>query len=261
MKKNLAIAILALAGLAAFDRPAHAVLVNYTAGDLFIGFRSSANTNNYLINIGQASQFKNATGPITLSLGTTSADLVQNFGADWATSGALTWSVSGGLRTAVGTDPAYTLYASKIVGTQGWNRSSGGLQELASLKFNDLQKYYVIDDDGTPRQSTANSNVGVVQQDVDVNSYDSFFTDSSAFGHFSGTTEAGFGEGVNGAALNLYRLAPGTGKGELLGTFSISESGSITFTPIPEPGVIALAALAGAALIGVSRFRRKNANA
>lgn len=253
MKKSFAIALLALAGLAAFERPAHAVLVSYTPGDIFIGFRSTANSNNYLINIGQASQFRNASGPIALNIGTTGADLTAFFGADWNTSGAVTWSVAGGLRQAADGDPIYTLYASRIEGAQPWNRASFAAQNLASTKFNDLQKYYVANDVGTPRQSTENSSVGILQQDSDVNSYDSFFSETSAFGHFSGTTEAAFGDGVADASLSLFRLVPGTGPGELLGSFTITDAGVITFTPVPEPGVVVLVALAGAAFLVARR--------
>src|SRR4051794_22885280 len=94
--------------------------VTYQAGDLFLGFRATGapgSTKDYLVNIGQASQFTAAAAPLTLSVGDLATDLNASslFDSNWKNRADVFWSISGpvGQFAAVGADPAKTLYATR----------------------------------------------------------------------------------------------------------------------------------------------------
>lgn len=262
MKKTFLTAVLGLAGLGLIGPVAHAAPVTYTPGDLFLGFRSSANDTSYVVNVGQASQFRSASNSGPLAVGSIGTDLNAFYSGEfenWFDSGAVTWSISGAIRTAVAGETLNSLYATRETGAQPWSRRGNSAQQFATAKFEGLKDNYLVTDVGTPRDSASNP-FGVQQSDGDINSYDSFFTDSSSFGHFPGSTEASFAEGVDGATLSFYRMVPGSGQGEYLGEFSIDQLGVVTFAPVPEPGVVALLALGGAAFVFV-RLRRMRCKA
>src|SRR6185369_3370541 len=71
----------------------------------------------------------------------------------------------------------------------------------------------------------------------------------SAFSYFiSPPIEGDFTNGTSGSVLDLNRLAPSSipgSPGTILGTFTISTSGALTFTPVsvaPAPGALAFSA-------------------
>src|ERR1700738_4709457 len=115
-KRCLAVLFSALlVGTAAAQTP-----VTYADGDLFLGFRSTDGTSDYLVNIGQPAQFVNASSGTTLqiSAGNLSADLAAAFGTDWYSrvdpntgKSAVLWAVVGGRQVAASGDPANTLYS------------------------------------------------------------------------------------------------------------------------------------------------------
>ena len=83
--------------------------LTYNDGDLFLGFRATDRTSDYLINIGQPAQFVKATPGSTfqVDLGNASADLTAAFGSDWYTRidpktgrNAVLWAVVGGRQGA-----------------------------------------------------------------------------------------------------------------------------------------------------------------
>ena len=82
--------------------------LTYNDGDLFLAFRATDRTQDYLVNIGQPTQFVNAAPGSTFSvtMGNTSIDLIAAFGFDWHTRidsstgvNAVLWAVIGGRRS------------------------------------------------------------------------------------------------------------------------------------------------------------------
>lgn len=71
------------------------------------------------------------------------------------------------------------------------------------------------------------------------------------------TTPTGFATGGTPVVSDLYELQPGSGSGTYLGYFTLGTDGNMTFTTVPEPGVLSLIAAAGC-LGGVAIFRRKS---
>src|SRR3954464_3421427 len=108
-----------LAMLAAVVGASGATAATYQPGDVFLGFRASGGTGatkDYLVNLGAASQFTNATAVTPVNTGNIATDLASAglFRGQWATRNDLFWGVSGtaGLAGANG-DPAKTTYATR----------------------------------------------------------------------------------------------------------------------------------------------------
>ena len=278
IRHPLAASLLALAG-AAFIRPnaSAQVPVNYSPDDLILAFRttgaSTPAASSYLIDLGPASFFTgSAFGSqislnLALDLGNIQADLVGLFGANWFNRSDLFWSISGTSGgSAVGGDPSRTLYASReedILGIQSipWTRANSSAQAAPTNKLASVGAGFAADS-GSPNLSTANSDVAIIQAIGATNSYASFQADGSSFSYFSPTIEGDFGDGFAGTALDLYRLAPGSGAtigiaGDFVGSFSIDSGAQLTFNAavVPEPSSAVIIA-AGTGLLGLIRRRR-----
>jgi hypothetical protein len=115
--------------------------------------------------------------------------------------------------------------------------------------------------------STVNSPVGVLQSINDQNAFEDYQTvqngNITSFTVYSNTM-GNFGNLTGGTALDLFRMAPAPLNsqlaGDYVGTFTIDDSGVVTFSPVPEPGTCVLIGTAAAFLLVVIR-RRKIQNA
>lgn len=215
--------------------------LNYSNGDLLLGFRSSADpgsTTDYVVNIGPASQFTTASSTFTVAnLGNIAADLVATFSnpgvADWNARAEVSWGIIG---TDLPADPANTLYATKSrdkanLGTQTtpYNRASNTTQSTVNSRIRAFVSGYTLSD------ANAASPKGTLQPTSATNSYYSCTYTGPAFQYFSGF-EGNFGAGTAGSVLDLYRLAPTTqntaGAGQIyVGSFQLDNNGQLTFTP------------------------------
>ncbi len=262
MKKQclLKTALLALAGIGLLASPVRAAALSYNAGDLFIGFYSAAgDSQDYLINIGQASTFRDAAGNVTINLGTYGTDLATAFGSDWKSSQDIKWFVFGTTyNQAVGSDPAYTLYAGRQrtdvdVQATAWNLGSSNAQGLKASRMNQTAAAYAS---GT---STATTTNGYLQTITDANSYASYNASggTQVFGAYD-NGPANFASGTANSVLDLFRMQTGKSSlpGTYEGTFTINDAGTISFTAVPEPSACGLILVAGAAALVVLRRRR-----
>jgi len=225
--------------------------LTYTDGDLFLGFRAktataqsgdntldnTGTTKDYLINIGPATAFLNATSSFTVTTGDVQADLGAAFGPGWRTRSNVYWGVAGTKSSDI------TLYASKaqgvagVVNQTGYDRGSATAQGTPRNKINSLKGAYTFLV-GVPNNSTANNPKGLIQNTSDTNSWASFQPDgisagtpSGSFSYFGQTLEGNFRNGTKGSVIELYQALTGTGDATLIGLFTIDDSGAVTFAP------------------------------
>lgn len=224
---------------------AQAAPVSYTAGDLFLGVRAptgAGSTQDYLVNIGQASIYRNATTPFVVTgLGDIGADLDLIFEEGWSDRADVFWSVFGtpGPEPAGG-DLARTLYATTpeaapYLRAAPLLRANSPAQAAPTNKLTSLSVAF-RQTAGVPNQATTNSPVAIAQLAGGVNSYASFQTGGFSFSYFSPSIEGNFANGAAASVLELYRLEPAAGAeigtaGDLLGTFTLNASGALTFVP------------------------------
>jgi hypothetical protein len=207
-------------------------------------------------------------------------DLTTVFGSSWAnnpTDGSgVRWGVVGWTGNTGETSPVSGLTVRSLFVTRGRTDPStptsvssaissigdrtGFATAFTSFAYGSGQGSYVSQD------STANSSVAYIGAASDANNW----------GTRINTTNAGFGLGSNRAVdqtpltgaysgptssvLDLW-LSPNTGStlastNTYLGSFALDNSGSLTFTAVPEPGTYILLAIAG--LFFVVFRRRKN---
>lgn len=274
-------ALLALAGTALIPQAAKAATVTtvYTQGDLLLGFHQSGTTNDLVVDLGPASNYLNATGAFTISFGvipgtsTTvtdlSADLTAVFGSSWASNSQtnlVQWGIVGDTDHFANTTfglPKNTLFLTEAETIPG--QGSTPLQRFKATTSGTLDaNINSFQFSGTPSynnsSSTVNSTVATIQPTSQANSWDSFTPNLSAFGTGYNIEQplTGTFSGPTNSVLDLYELQPNTvngGDGLLVGNFSLNSSGSLTFTPTPEPSAFAMIGL-GVLFLGVRRPRR-----
>lgn len=261
---------LALTALMFCNASADAATVTYSDGDLFLGFRATGGTGatqTYLLNIGQASTYGDAAAgsSFTVNLGNVGTDLVSIYGNNWFNRADLFWGVGGAVSGAVSSDVPNTLYASREENPFGtladpWNRRSNSAQGTTVSKIQGMASGYL-----NTGNSTANSNVGAVENTSDANNWASYqpgganATGNISFGAYNPTVEGSFGGGVGATALDLFRMAPSTTTGlfgTYEGTFTISNNGLVRYDVIPEPSTLAISGI-GTGLLGLVRRRRQ----
>ncbi len=270
--KNLTIKALVLtAGVASLLQSANAAPLVYTAGDLFLGFRSATSSTDYLIDIGQASIYRDAAPgtSFTLSVGSIGADLAAVFGNNWNTASRsdIFWGVVG--TSSSNGDISNTLYATVQENPQGTatsspqNPNSNSGQGSPAGKFISLGNNYVLAGDSANGVSPAVNPAGLRQDGTVAGSWQVFNNGSqpfsgNSFSYFAGGIEGDFGSGNEASSIDLYRISrnPG-GVASNEGTFTINDAGLVTFTNgiVPEPTSAVMFAI-GAGIVGFSRRRR-----
>jgi hypothetical protein len=104
MKKTILAAMIALTGSMAFNNADAAPIysgspTNYTAGNIFLGFRASGGTgaaNSYLLNLGDFGTFPILkAGDTPVELFDVGSSLATVFGSDWYTRSQVTWGIFG----------------------------------------------------------------------------------------------------------------------------------------------------------------------
>lgn len=258
-------------------------------GDLLLGFRATGGTGattNYVVNVGKMSDFRDATTVLTLSLGNIDADLDNLFGSNWANRSDFLWSVSG-VQFSTGNGytqkslfasraQAFPLAAAGLSGSSPWSRETTSTQGGPASLMNAYRTQFKLGTtgaSGSDQIQSTNSTVALIQPHGQNNSHEEFMSNSgfiggqttsgASFAYFPGGIEGSFVNGAAGSALDLYAMAPlvGGGNGLYEGTFAISDSGSVTFTPagVPEPTSALLVAAGCTALITMRRRREQTA--
>lgn len=205
--------------------------LDYKDGDLFLGFRSTDGTNDYLVNIGQPDQFVKAAPGSTfeVAMGNTNADLAAIFGADWYTRidprtgrNAVLWSVVGGRQIAAAGDPDNTLYSTNPL-LKPWPRRSDTAQAFTTSLIAALGNTL------SGNQPSTNNPQGLAQRAESINSYAAFQPRSANSGGVSFQTWNPWNEARPFESLFFNRITPGPGAGTVLGAFTLSGSGQLSF--------------------------------
>jgi hypothetical protein len=266
--RKLTSAALALAGTALLAQQAQA-LNSYTTGDLLLGFEQAGNANDYLVNIGLASEYIDAAPgkSFTVSAGNLEADLSSSslFGSGWATDSTVQWAIAGttGASGTLGL-PASTVFLTEAEATPG----VANAKPLAVSSVS-TQGGYEIDELGTQgfQNSVPTGNADATIQTA--SGGDSFVT------LYNDPNGEGFGSGDDlltnstptTSILDLYELEPhniSRGQtepdGTFLGDFSLDSDGDLIFTAAgtaetPEPSTYALMSVGLTLLFW--QFRRK----
>lgn len=267
MKLNkLTTAVVALAAAAVLGTSAEAqVTTLYNSGDLLLGFEQSGAANNYLVDLGSASQFLSASSPVTIQLST--VDLQADFGASWASNSAtnlVNWGVVGyDPSEAVQTSSAYTAFFTQGEPSQGTLSANPGVGTLSYLKTVTAGiKNLALSSGGFNGGTSTNDTTNAINQSASAaNSWSSFSPSSGTGFNLSVGVEqplSGANNGPTDSYLDLYEDIPG-GPDKEIGTFSLSSSGLLTFDPaaaaVPEPSAYALGITA---LILFAVLKRRN---
>lgn len=259
MKKHsiLTKSLAAIVAVTLVGQAAHAA--TYNADDLILGFRATGGTgatNNVVVNLGQASVFRDAAGSFAVSTGAIASDLTTAFttwnahradGSNGGLGSDVVWSVTGtsGSFVAVGADPFKTLYATRkqpSLGVQSlpWSRASETAQGVTTNLMKAFGNQYA--------SYTATANGSVIQLAGDLNSYSSYqpggtLTNS---GPAPGTSFKAYNPSAETSAAlgtaDLYRMEFGSGAGTYLGTFALDDQGNLNFlkgTATPTPTLTA----------------------
>jgi hypothetical protein len=258
MKTSRLLGSLVFACMALIASQAVATTVHYADGDLFLGFRSTDGTQDYLVDIGQPNQF--VSGPPTITITNASpVDLSTVFGNDWYSridpntgANAVQWAVVGGRLVASGGDVANTLYSSNPNPT-AWPRRSNSSQSGTTSLTDALGTTY----DGN--NSTNNSDTAIIQADASTNSYRSFQPGGPNSGGISFQTWNPTNEGGPGLTLTLDRIVPSStgGSSQNLGTLQLESNGTVVFTAVPEPSSLASVGLGAGLLVAFLFWRRR----
>jgi hypothetical protein len=249
---KLAAIAVAVLGLAAIAQPAQAQLVTYNQGDLLLGFRKAGVTEDVVINIGQAANYRTATADFSVSVGNLGSLLSDTFGATWHDDPGLQWAVIGNpsASSAFNGDPAGAFYVTKeqtTVDTQSQTYSIlTGVRPVVRTGMQTLQGRF---DD----QLAASGNAfATIWSNTTASGTDLDWTDAMtgsgysglAFGAFSPSEIQGAdATGIThpGNALDLYRVLQGANNTTGVsyeGTFRIDNSGAVTFGVTPGVGVV-----------------------
>ena len=279
--------LLAIAcALALTPDSANAAII-YNDGDLILGFRATGGqgaSTNYLVDLGSASPLVTSTSPIVFSLGNIGTDLSTIFGANWFSRADVLWSVSGVQKISGNGFASNTMFATRSDSVDGplgtnttapWNRPSTFAAGAPATKIQSLGLKYGQGTTGgvagfDQMESTNAPGMGLIQPTSQGNSYDEYqpggsqTTGVSAYGYFADLNgiEGNFASNGSGfSVLDLYTVAPGSGGASFRDSVTISNGGTLTFTPpVPEPTAAVTLALGGMVLASLRRRRATSSN-
>ena len=234
--------------------------LSYNQGDLLLGMRSPTATHDLIVDIGPASQYVNATGPITIS-GT------YYTGAQFTASGIdfnnLYFSVFGDTAgntlwvTANSPLARHTSYFQSIAAGQFEAIAQGGADAGSWYPANaaNSSSAVIMPKGFSVAGSDVSYTIGVLDPNSGAADFQCFPTINEV------NTTAGFSAGSSPVNLDLYELDPYSNNttqppGTQLGDFELNPNGTLTFNPVPEPGVWAMLGAGMFALGAIRRFRR-----
>jgi len=218
-------------------------------GHVFLCFRATAGdggNTDYLVDLGLATQFTGAAGPIvSVQLGGQILNDLQNtYGADWHTRSDVRWSVSGVQKASGNGFVANTMFATKaedFPGTQSLpiQRPSSFSAGTPAGKMQAMSTRYAqgATTAGGTQTVSADNPLALFEANTITSSYTAYqpggvgTVGATAFAYFDATLgiENNFANGEELSVLDLYKVVPGAGDSELVGFFRMNADGTLTF--------------------------------
>lgn len=214
----------------------------YNDGDLFLGFRATDRTNDYLVNIGQPTPFVTAAPGSSFQVvtGNLSTDLIATFGADWYTrvdpgtaEKAVHWAIVGGRQIAASGDAPNTLYSTNPDGAS-WPSRSDTAQGFTSSLIAAMGNTFA------GNNPSPNNAMGLVQSAASSNSYASFQPGGPNSNGISFQAWNPWNEHEPAGTLFFDRIAAGA-CGTTLGSLTLSSGGVLNFSALSIPTPISIA--------------------
>ncbi|MFD0895619.1 hypothetical protein KBB96_01460 [Luteolibacter ambystomatis] len=229
--------------------PMAADAVTAPQGTVLMGFRVTGGTgvgSSYVVDIGLAESYRDATGPITIT--NLAADLEIRFGFDWQTRTDLFYGVGAcpDSNAAFHGDAEDTLYLSRpqtaenVPGTSPSINTSSGRATIAA-NLTDVLGVAGVSGFRYSAVSPGNSHASR-QPDTDPNSWRQYMGPGGVAGKAGNTgnfdfswsqTGGGEIEGTPDKTLSLFRISGGTAA-TYLGYFKIQGNGDVVYTPAPS---------------------------
>lgn len=260
----------------AFSASSVRAAMTYTQGDLLLAFRQTGSNQTYVVDLGSATSFRDATSATSLGISGIAADMSATFGSGWYNDNTIFASIVGGNSSATplpgdGTGGTFANYYNRSIYV-----SKSGTGSASDTPFNNLAASSVSNNSGiigstfgnvfAAGTATGNNAVGTIIPTSTTNDYTDLVPPGAGtwFGMTSST------EANPSGTFDLYRIlantsnaidAPsGNGVPQYQGAFTISSSGVVSFTPevaaVPEPSRVILL---GLGLSGLLMRRRRKA--
>lgn len=248
------IAMAALAFASATTVQAANAKLGFSDGDLYLGIRvvgsGQGSATDYVAILGNV-QTLDFTKSINFSLNL-GADLTATYGANWYNRTDLVYSIIGNLSYDENTGLSNTLYSTNPSITpfnSNWDQSEAG-NAITTMALQSVNG----------KTSTANSDFALTQSTSSPYSYASYQPGGANYGGSS--FNLGFSnEGTVSTTLFFNESIEGsTDPSTVLGTFSISNDGALSYQAVPEPSTYAMLGVGAIGVIGMIR-RRRLANA
>ena len=228
---------------------ANAATTSYNDGDLLLGVRMNGSTVDYLVDLGNVSNF-DFTKSFTFSTTGIGADLAANFGSDWYTNSNVKWSVIGTVSYDENTGEMNILYTTNPSSTAF--TPSGSQSDTTSLILS-MGTYF------NNKTSTTNNANGVVQT---VAASEWTYANSQSVGsHAAGISLATWdsNEATPSNSLSFDLLHEGQITGNALGSIALDNNGTVTFEAVPEPSTYAMVCIGALGMARILRRRKLNA--
>lgn len=240
-------------GFALFAGAVSAAPFLYTSGDLTLTFRKSGNADDYVVNIGKATNYNNVPTGTTFTV--TNLSLSQ-LGAAFPSYNELKWSVAAANRLEA-LDPNYpaqTLWISRqrispSVPSTPWQRRGQSLQGNVGSQIDAVGKNAATASSTLPGGANNTATGVVIPVGNNPNVGAPIGVNGNYAGNFQGNVETLTATDFDSNAGNvsqadLYELLPGSGNARYLGYFELKPDGSLTFknpaVAAPQPNITSI---------------------